>query len=149
MKKIVIPTILAATVLVAGLFVVEKASTVEKDKAKEPLSQIAVFADDDLELGVEVSCTRNFLVHYAIGDVDDLDEVSIDLSSMPSQFFHVRVGTSTPDSGVGFLGAASGTIGHVGGETVTIIQTIGDGADFIVTVQCEGSGIITGEIDIL
>ena len=127
------------------MFVVEKASTVQK-KPKNPLSQIAVFAEDDLELGIQVSCTRNFLVHYVIGDVDDLDEVEIDIEALPFPEFHVRVGTFIPNSGVGFLGAASGTIGGVGGETIKIKQTIGGGADGIVTVQCETSGLITGQI---
>ena len=143
MKKILIPTILAATVLVAGMFVVEEASS--KVTAKGPLNQIAQFAEDDLELGIRVSCTRNFLVHYVIGDLDDLDEVEIDVEALSFALF-VRVGSFTAGSGVGVLGAASGTIGGVSGETITIIQSIGGGADGIVTVQCESRGIITGSI---
>ena len=144
MKKILIPTILAATVLVAGMFAVEKASS--KVKAQGPLNQIAQFAEDDLELGIRVSCTRNFLVHYVIGDLDDLDEVEIDVGALPFAEFHVRVGFFPAGSGVGVLGAASGTIGGVGGETITIIQSIGNGADGIVTVQCASGGSITGSI---
>jgi len=136
MNKAILPSILAATILIAGLFAfapIEKASTVHTTIQDNQLNQIVITTSADLSTPVRPNCTDNvFQVYYVVkGDDGNTFTISQGIGGVISQLLQGTFEADGGNSGAGInLATGMGSFGPSsntffdGQATVTGIFTI-------------------------
>ena len=121
MNKAIFPSILAAIILIAGVFAfapIENASTVHTAIQENQLNQIVIATSNDLSgTAISATCANNdFIVFYVVTG-SDTDTFSINLDS---DFIVDQTGTfeATAGDGAG-INIAAGVANGAGGSTTS------------------------------
>lgn len=136
MKKFVIPIILTATILIAGIFAlmpVERVSTVHTTILGDHLTLMISTASTNIFGEGDIVCTSTaaFLVHYNVAGLADGQTVTLTLGAVT-----VTYTLSIDVVGAGFIGfdGLAGTLAGSPDETFTIASS-GGSANAIVSLQ--------------
>ena len=136
MKKFVIPIILTATILIAGIFAlmpVERVSTVHTTILGDHLTLMISTASTNIFGEGDIVCTSTaaFLVHYNVAGLADGQTVTLTLGAVT-----VTYTLSIDVVGTGFIGfdGLAGTLAGSPDETFTIASS-GGSANAIVSLQ--------------
>lgn len=138
MKKFVIPIILTATILIAGIFAlmpVERVSTVHTTILGDHLTLMISTASTNIFGEGDIVCTSTaaFLVHYNVAGLADSQTVTLTLGAVTVTYtFSIDV-VGTDIGFIGFDGLA-GTLAGSPDETFTIASS-GGSANAIVSLQ--------------
>jgi len=131
MEKIIIPTIIAATVLLAGMFAfmpVEQATAVHTTIQGTQMNQVSSIAVTAVDAEIDCTSDAAFIVHYIVGGLTtDADTAFITVGAGVVTFTY-----NTDAAGQGFDGVTGSIMGDAG-DTI-LVDSSRAGADGIVSL---------------
>jgi len=152
LNKILIPSILAVTIIITGIFAftpIEKASTTHTTTQSTQFNNIKSAFDTNLATNSTATCTSgSFLVYWTF--TNDTKGVISDAAS----FTKLGIDNSTADEidisvtlVLGNQSSVSGVIGGLAGEVITFSgEEVGtDSGDLIITVHCQSTATATAD----
>ena len=142
MEKIIIPTIIAATVLLAGMFAfmpVEQATAVHTTIQGTQMTQVSSLGLTDI--ADEIDCTSDaaFIVHFIVGALTtDGQTVFITTGADVVTFIY-----NTDDASQGFDGVTGSVMGDA--NDIILVDSSRAGADGIVSLVTTSSATASCE----
>ena len=134
MDKLILPTILVATVLVAGfaaLVPIDDTQAVHTTIQNSQLNAIDVTVTADFSTEVDGQCANNFLLYFVVNSDSDNDTMTIDTdddatAEIIGQFITLAANEGTK----------AGVVGGVGGTDVEFDSLLGT-PDGVFTLLCQ------------
>jgi len=145
MNKIIIPSIVAATLLVIGVVgfaPVEQATAVHTTIQGTQLNDVGTSVTLTLGTDVNVQCANAFLVHYSISADADADAITIDFDDDAADELTFII--EVDDAAAGFATGStelSGTLGGKAADNVEFTATTGT-PNAIITGVCQSGDTV-------